>query len=278
MTGNAPGPRVRRALRRILPAPVRASLQPLARRTVDRGSVTGAEASLPKLLAPYVPRDHARQVGAQYYLDLLMGRDPPPQVVMDLGCGTGDSVELFRTHNPGVDWVGVDIPASPEVRARQRTDARFVTYDGRTLPFKNGTFDLIYSQQVLEHVRYPAVHLAEIRRVLRPGAALVGSTSQLEPYHSRSLWNYTPFGFAELVAEAGLTLEELRPGLDGVTLTLRSYLDRPDGFVRWWLEDSPLNALIDAWARETDRSPEEVNIRKLQYAGQFAFLVRRPSR
>jgi len=63
-----------------------------------------------------------------------------------------------------------------------------------------------------------------------------------------------------------------------VTLTLRSYLDRPDGFVRWWLEDSPLNALIDAWARETDRSPEEVNIRKLQYAGQFAFLVRRPSR
>lgn len=227
-------------------------------------------------MAPYLPSDHGRQVGARYYLDLVMNEEPRPRVVMDLGCGRGDSVDLFRAHAPDIDWVGVDIPVSPEVLARQRTDARFVTYDGTTLPFEDQTFDLIYSRQVLEHVRHPVVHLAEVRRVLRPGGAFVGSTSQLEPYHSRSLWNYTPFGFAEIVGEAGLRLVELRPGIDGVTLIMRSYLERPDGFDRWWTEESPLNAVIDDWARETDRSPIQVNLRKLQFAGQFAFLVRRP--
>ena len=268
-------PRIRAFARRFVPAQVRSGLRPVLGRTTDRAAPDG-EASLRKLLGPVVPHDHARQVDARYFLDQVMRHDPRPHVVMDLGCGNGDSVDLFRTYDPDVDWVGVDVPASPEVLARQRTDARFVTYDGLTLPFEDASVDLVYSRQVLEHVRYPVVHLNEVRRVLRPGGAFVGSTSQLEPYHSRSLWNYTPFGFSELATEAGLTVEELRPGLDGVTLILRSYLDRPDGFGRWWLEESPLNELIDAWGRAPGRTAEQVNLRKLQYAGQFAFLVRRP--
>jgi SAM-dependent methyltransferase len=269
-------PRVRSVIRRIVPAPIRSTLRRAARRPAATTTDAGAEASIGRLLRPFVPRDHARQVDARYYLDLLMSEDPKPRVVMDLGCGRGDSVDLFRAHDPDVDWVGVDIPASPEVLARQRSDARFVSYDGATLPFEDGMFDLIYSRQVLEHVRHPVVHLAEVRRALRPGGAFIGSTSQLEPYHSRSLWNYTAFGFAELVAEAGLRLVEIRPGIDGVTLVLRSYLERPDSFGRWWREESPLNALIDDEARESGRNAARVNLRKLQFAGQFAFLVRRP--
>jgi len=268
--------RLRAAIRRSVPASVRSALRPAIRRSATTTGLAEGEASLARLLAPYVPRDHARQVDARYYLDLVMAREPRPRIVMDLGCGNGDSVDLFRTYDPAVEWVGVDVPASPEVQARQRSDAPFVTYDGLTLPFDDGTFDLIYSRQVLEHVRYPVVHLAEIGRVLKPGAAFIGSTSQLEPYHSRSLWNYTPFGFTELVTEAGMEVVELRPGLDGVTLILRSYLDRPEGFGRWWQEESPLNALIDEWADEAGRGPVQANLRKLQYAGQFSFLVRRP--
>jgi len=204
--------------------------------------------------------------------------DPPPAIVMDLGCGRGDSVDLFRRFRPEVDWVGVDIATSFEVEQRQRTDARFVTYDGSTLPFKDASFDVVYSHQVLEHVRDPLTHLGEIRRVLRHGGAFIGSTSQLEPYHSRSYWNYTVFGFSELVAEAGLELLELRPGIDGVTLVVRSYLGRPPGFGDWFESDSPLNEQIDSWARAEGQPVVQVNLRKLQYTGQFVFLVRRPAR
>lgn len=271
-------------LRRVVPAPIlqraRGARGPHGRHVPVFGGPRppdDGEASLWQLLKPYIPNDHARQVDGRYYLEQLMQSDPRPRVVMDLGCGRGDSVDLFRGYAPDIDWVGVDIAVSPEVAQRQRTDARFVTYDGRSLPFEDATFDLVHSLQVLEHVRYPVAHMREIGRVLKPGGVLIGSTSQLEPYHSRSYWNYTAFGYAELVAEAGLRLEELRPGIDAVTLVLRSYLGRPASFANWFAEESPLNSLIDDWVRDTHRSPAQANLRKLQYAGQFAFLIRRPT-
>ena len=237
---------------------------------------TPATADLETLLAPYLPTDHARQVSARYYVDLVMGGPEPPRRVIDLGCGSGASVDLFRAHDPEVEWVGVDIGDSMEAVARRRDDALFVTYDGTTVPFPDASIDLVYSSQVLEHVIEPVAHLREIARVLRPGGRLIGSTSQLEPYHSRSYWNLTPFGFTVLAREAGLVVHELRPGIDGVTLTLRSHLGRPKGFDRWWLSESPLNEEIDAWATAHGASPATVNLRKLLVCGQFAFLAGRP--
>ena len=209
------------------------------------------------------------------YIDRVMTGPAPPRMVLDLGCGRGDSVDRFRAHAPDVDWLGIDIADSAEALARQRTDARFVTYDGTTIPLEDGSVDLVYSSQVLEHVRDPEGHLREIARVLRPGGRLIGSTSQLEPYHSRSFWNFTPFGFTVLADAAGLRVRELRPGMDGVTLTLRSHLGRPAGFDRWWTSESPLNAEIDAWALESGASPSAVNLRKLRVCGQFTFLAER---
>lgn len=92
---------------------------------------------------------------------------------------------------------------------------------------------------MFEHVSRPRELLAEIGRVLRPGGVFIGSTSQFEPYHSFSLWNYTPYGFRVLVEEAGLVMEEIRPSLDGVTLIMRSYHGRPPEYGRYWDEASP---------------------------------------
>jgi SAM-dependent methyltransferase len=231
--------------------------------------------SLWTLLGPYIPNDHALQVNARYYLDKVMSGPDAPRHVLDLGCGNGNSVDAFRGHDASIDWVGVDIGDSQEVRARRRTDATFVTYDGTRVPFPDGTFDLVYSSQVLEHVPDPLLQLREIARVLRAGGMFIGSTSQLEPYHSMSYWNITPFGFVALVRAAGLQVLELRPGIDGVTLAFRSYFGRPSGFDVWWNSESPLNAEIDAWGRETGRRPALINLRKLQMCGQFAFLVTR---
>ena len=238
--------------------------------------VAPATADLETLLAPFLPNDHARQVQASYYIELVMRGPEPPRRVIDLGCGRGDSVDLFRAHDSDVEWVGVDIADSMEAVARRRADALFVTYDGVEVPFPDGSIDLVYSSQVLEHVIEPVAHLREIVRVLRPGGTLIGSTSQLEPYHSRSYWNLTPFGFTVLAREAGLRVQELRPGMDGVTLTLRSHLGRPKGFDRWWASESPLNEEIDAWVAAHGASAAEANLRKLLVCGQFAFLATRP--
>jgi SAM-dependent methyltransferase len=195
--------------------------------------------------------------------------------VLDLGCGAGGSVDVFRARDPNVQWVGLDVPGSPEAQARTRTDARFETFDGVSMPFGDASFDLVYCKQVLEHVRHPEPLLAEVHRVLAPGAYFAGSTSQLEPYHSLSLWNYTPFGFVNLLSDVNLRMVELRPGIDGLTLVAWRLAGGHRCFHRWWGRESPLNRALDAGARALRADVRTLNATKLLFCGQFAFLARR---
>jgi SAM-dependent methyltransferase len=237
---------------------------------------------LRKLLGDAIPADHARQTLADGYIEREAGRRPDrPWRVLDLGCGTGTSVDYFRAREPDLDWIGVDLEGSREVNERARTDARFESFNGIDLPFEDGRFDLVYCKQVLEHVRKPAPLLAEVARVLAPGGAFAGSTSQLEPFHSMSVWNYTPVGFAALVDEAGLRLVEIRPGIDGATVLARRLLgsgrslDR--AWARWWGGSSPLNRALDGYAAVRGIDARTLNAIKLLYCGQFAFWAERPN-
>src|SRR5689334_13133748 len=129
------------------------------------------------LLHDCIPNDHARQVTSRYYLDEAMAAPAAPDLVMDLGCGRGASVEYFRAHDPKVRWIGVDIRDSQEARQREARDEAVVHYDGVHLPFRRDTLPMVYCHQVFEHVRRPGALLAEIARVLRPGGMFIGSTS-----------------------------------------------------------------------------------------------------
>ena len=234
---------------------------------------------LGELLGRRIPTDHSRQVLADHYAERLLGTPSPgaaPPRVMDLGCGAGDSVDLFRSVDPEVSWVGVDIEDSPEVAGRTRTDTEFVSFDGRRLPFEDQSFDLVYCKQVLEHVEHPRELVGEVARVLRPGGHLAGSTSQLEAFHSRSTLNWTPYGFTRIAEDAGLEVVELRPVIDGFTLVAWRAVGLPSFFHRWWARESPPYRLIELAARAARLDARTRNQIKLVLAGQFAFLARRP--
>jgi SAM-dependent methyltransferase len=223
------------------------------------------------LLGPRIPADHSRQVLADHYAARLR-----PKRVLDLGCGAGDSVDLFRALNTDVEWVGVDVEESPEVAERTRGDAEFVTFDGEHLPFDDSSFELVYCKQVLEHVEHPHQLLGEVARVLAPGGSFAGSTSQLEAFHSRSIFNWTPYGFTVVAEDAGLEVVELRPVIDGLTLVLWRALGLPDFFHRWWARESPGYRVIELAARVARLDARTRNQIKLVLAGQFAFLARCP--
>jgi len=228
-----------------------------------------------ELLGSRLPGDHARQTRA----DELAGRalaGRPGAAVLDLGCGAGDSVDLFRRLDPTGSWIGLDVEESVEVAARTRRDAEFATFDGECVPYADGRFDLVYCVQVLEHVRRPGPLLAEAARVLAPGGQLVGSTSQLEPFHSRSTANPTPYGLALDLGDVGLEVLQLRPGIDGLTLILRRGCGGARVFDRWWTRESPLHRAIDLYGHAARLDIPARNAAKLLFCGQFCFLARKP--
>ena len=86
--------------------------------------------------------------------------------VLDLGCGTGYGTAELARELPCV--MGLD--RVPPDRASRGAGARWVRADLRGIPLAPGSFDLIISFQVIEHLEDPSVYLEAIARLLAPGA------------------------------------------------------------------------------------------------------------
>jgi SAM-dependent methyltransferase len=75
------------------------------------------------------------------------------------------------------------------------TEANYPEYKMNELPFADGSFDLVTSDQVLEHVEGDPVEAVEqTRRVLKPGGIAVHTTVFNYPIHGvpGDFWRYTP--------------------------------------------------------------------------------------
>src|SRR5215472_16524509 len=92
--------------------------------------------------------------------------------VLDCGCGPGAiSVGLAEAVGPAGHVTGVDFGESQiEVaKARATSNLTFRVASIYELPFEDGTFDLVFSHALFEHLADPIRGVSEIRRVLRPG-------------------------------------------------------------------------------------------------------------
>jgi ubiquinone/menaquinone biosynthesis C-methylase UbiE len=97
--------------------------------------------------------------------------------VLDLGCGTGrHSIWLA---DGGATVTGIDFSEGMLEAARRKPGAgavRFLVHDlHQPLPFAPGSFDLVVSGLVLEHLQELDAFFREARRVLRPGGRAVVS-------------------------------------------------------------------------------------------------------
>ncbi len=101
-------------------------------------------------------------------IDMLIAALPPDGIFLDLGCGIrpeinvhANGVYLDAVHFPGVDIVNT-LPA---------------------LPFKDATFDLIFSMAVFEHLPDPWGMAREMFRILKPGGKCYIETAFMQPFH-----------------------------------------------------------------------------------------------
>lgn len=222
-----------------------------------------------------LPNDNYHQSTAEKITSDLIKSDKSIKKVLDLGCGEGNSIKFFSEISNEIEWFGLDIEDSPEVKRRTTENERIFSFDGINIPFDSNSFDLVYCRQVFEHVQFPLELMKEVKRVLKDGGCLVGSTSHLEPYHSYSHFNFTPYGFSFLCREAGLKVDLFRPGIDGITLIMRRLLNYPKFFNRWFIRESPLNKIINLAAKLKKLKVRDVNYIKLLFCGHYCFVVRK---
>jgi SAM-dependent methyltransferase len=89
----------------------------------------------------------------------------PGMRVLELGGGNGYQARIIASL--GCSVISIDVSDRPKPVTQY---FEVIDYDGKTLPFGDREFDLIFSSHVLEHVADPHRMLGEIRRVMRQGA------------------------------------------------------------------------------------------------------------
>lgn len=118
--------------------------------------------------------------------------------VLDVGCGR----KPYRAYIPATRYVGMEIETPDDAASARFAD---VTYDGRTFPFSDESFDAVFCSQVFEHVFRPGQFLAEIHRVLRPGGKLLLTAPFVWDEHEqpRDFARYSSFGLRAVLEDAG---------------------------------------------------------------------------
>lgn len=120
--------------------------------------------------------------------------------LLDVGCGTKPYRDLFRVDR----YVGLDIDTA-STRQLGIADAY---YTGQHFPFRNGEFNAVLCNQVLEHVRTPDELLGEIRRVLSARGRLLLTVPFVWDEHEQphDYLRYSSFGLRAALERNGFRI------------------------------------------------------------------------
>jgi 2-polyprenyl-3-methyl-5-hydroxy-6-metoxy-1,4-benzoquinol methylase len=101
---------------------------------------------------------------------------------LDVGCSEGYFSNVVRDRFGAEVW-GVDLSTVALAKAHENYGLSVAAADAKRLPFSDGSFDLVYSTEVIEHVLDPELMIAELRRVSRGIVLVTTPVSQTADEH-----------------------------------------------------------------------------------------------
>jgi SAM-dependent methyltransferase len=177
------------------------------------------------LRAPGVPADYYRRIfdveqshfwysGMQKITASLLGDrlTRPGLRLLDAGCGTGGFLRWTLDNTPTASVFGIDIGSDAIDFARRRVpEADLRTGPLCSLPFADACFDVVVTNDVLQHVSETEVQpsLRELSRVLTPtGTLLVHTNGSRHLRRERDDWRaYDRASLVREVENAGFVCE-----------------------------------------------------------------------
>jgi SAM-dependent methyltransferase len=122
--------------------------------------------------------------GRRNVLDVVLPKLalPPEASILDAGCGSGRNMVDLAHYG---EVTGVELSSTSVEAARTRQMGDVVEGSVLEMPFAPDTFDLAVSLDVIEHLQDDRAALAELRRVVAPGGALLVTVPAYQGLWSR---------------------------------------------------------------------------------------------
>ncbi len=123
--------------------------------------------------------------------------------VLEIGPDTSPSTYQSLVNDSSIVWDTLDFPSRP-FPLTHRLESEY------SFPIPDGAYDLVFSGQVIEHVRKVWVWMREVARVTRPGGLVITINPVSWPYHEAPVdcWRIFPEGMKALYEDAGLEVIE----------------------------------------------------------------------
>ena len=143
---------------------------------------------------------------------LNLARDKSsPEVIMDVGCGTGRLLRKAKEQYPHAHLIGVD-PAEKMIQeaAMLLPEAEFHVAMAEALPLPDASVDLAFSTLSFHHWTNQAKGVSEIARVLRPQGKFLLADIVIPRWLSLFVRHFrynSPDRIHEMFTQAGLTVE-----------------------------------------------------------------------
>lgn len=169
----------------------------------------------------YLSIEPPRKIAFEKLLQRLQKFSRPPGKLLDVGCYTGLFPWLARQH--GYDTYGVEPSQWAGRIAAERLPGKIHRGYLADAPFPAGSFDVVTSWDVIEHVTDPAGEIALMAKALKPGGWLFLSTMHSEVlivkllgsrwpwYMPMHLFYFTPATLGRFLRRAGLQPQPPQP-------------------------------------------------------------------
>jgi len=143
---------------------------------------------------------------------LSLARDQAsPEVVMDVGCGTGRLLRKAKQQYPKAHLVGVDAAEKMIHQAAMLLpEAEFHVAMAEALPLPDKSVDLAFSTLSFHHWADQAKGISEVARVLRPQGRFLLADIVIPRWLSLFVRHFrynSPARIREMFTQAGLTVE-----------------------------------------------------------------------
>lgn len=124
----------------------------------------------------------------------------PNAILLDCGCGDGEITLKFASKIGTQDIFGIEIAKELIDKAKKREiNVRQADLNG-SIPFKNGSIDVLIANQVIEHLFDTNSFVSEVYRILKRGGYAVISTENLASWHNIAalFFGWQPFSITNI--------------------------------------------------------------------------------